>query len=33
MLVDHSKEYKNVIMKLFKIYIIQAVPFILLAKK
>jgi hypothetical protein len=31
--VNHSKEYKNVIIKPLKIYIIQAVPFILLAKK
>jgi hypothetical protein len=31
--VNHSKEYKNVIIKLFKIYIIQAAPFILLVKK
>jgi hypothetical protein len=31
--VNHSKEYENVIMKLFEIYIIQAAPFILLAKK
>jgi hypothetical protein len=33
MLVNYSKEYKNVIIKLFKIYIIQAAPFILLVKK
>jgi hypothetical protein len=33
MLVNHSKKYKNVIIKPFKIYMIQAVPFILLAKK
>jgi hypothetical protein len=33
MLVNHSKEYKNIIMKPFEIYIIQAAPFILLAKK
>jgi hypothetical protein len=31
--VNHSKEYKNVIIKPFKIYIIQAIPFILLTKK
>jgi hypothetical protein len=31
--VNHSKKYKNVITKLFKIYIIQAAPFILLTKK
>jgi hypothetical protein len=31
--VDYSKEYKNIIMKPFKFYIIQAVPFILLIKK
>jgi hypothetical protein len=33
MLVNHSKEYKNVIIKPLKIYIIQAVPFISLVKK
>jgi hypothetical protein len=33
MLVNHSKKYKNVITKPFKICIIQAIPFILLAKK
>jgi hypothetical protein len=33
MLVDHSKEYENVIMKLLKICIIQAAPFILLIRK
>ena len=33
MSVNHGKEYKNIIIKPFKIYIIQAVPFILLAKK
>jgi hypothetical protein len=33
MSVNYSKEYKNVITKPFKIYIIQAAPFILLAKK
>jgi hypothetical protein len=33
MLVNHSKEYKNIITKPFKIYIIQAASFILLAKK
>jgi hypothetical protein len=31
--VNYSKEYENIIIKLFKIYIIQAAPFILLAKK
>jgi hypothetical protein len=31
--VNHSKEYKNIITKPLKIYIIQAAPFILLAKK
>jgi hypothetical protein len=31
--VNHSKECKNVIIKLFEICIIQAVPFILLVKK
>ena len=31
--VNHSKEYKNVIIKPFKIYIIQAAPFILLIRK
>jgi hypothetical protein len=31
--VNHSKKYKNIIMKPFEIYIIQAVPFILLIKK
>jgi hypothetical protein len=31
--VDYSKKYKNVITKPLKIYIIQAVPFILLTKK
>jgi hypothetical protein len=31
--VDYSKKYKNIITKLFKIYIIQAAPFILLIKK
>jgi hypothetical protein len=31
--VNHSKEYKNVIIKPLKICIIQAVLFILLAKK
>jgi hypothetical protein len=31
--VNHSKKYKNVITKPFKIYIIQAVLFILLTKK
>jgi hypothetical protein len=31
--VNHSKEYKNVIIKPLKIYIIQVTPFILLVKK
>ena len=31
--VNHSKEYKNVITKPFKFYIIQAAPFILLVRK
>jgi hypothetical protein len=31
--VNYSKEYKNIIIKLFKICIIQAIPFILLVKK
>jgi hypothetical protein len=31
--VNHSKECKNVMTKPFKIYIIQAAPFILLVKK
>jgi hypothetical protein len=31
--VNYNKECKNVITKPFKIYIIQAVPFILLTKK
>jgi hypothetical protein len=33
MLVNHSKEYKNIITKPHKICIIQAAPFILLTKK
>ena len=33
MLVDYSKKYKNVIIKPLKIYIIQAILFILLVKK
>ena len=33
MLVNCSKEYKNVIIQLFKIYIIRAIPFILLVRK
>ena len=33
MIINHSKEYKNVITKSFKICIIQTTPFILLAKK
>jgi hypothetical protein len=33
MLVNYSKECKNIIIKPFEIYIIQAVPFILLIKK
>ena len=33
MLVDYSKECKNVITKPLKIYRIWAVPFILLTKK
>jgi hypothetical protein len=33
MLVNYNKECENIITKLFKIYIIQAVFFILLAKK
>jgi hypothetical protein len=33
MLVNHSKKYKNIITKPFEICIIQAAPFILLAKK
>jgi hypothetical protein len=31
--VNHSKECENVMIKSFKICMIQAVPFILLAKK
>jgi hypothetical protein len=31
--VNHSKECKNIIIKPFKICIIQAAPFILLTKK
>jgi peptide subunit release factor RF-3 len=31
--VNHSKECENVIIKLFEICIIQAIPFILLVKK
>jgi peptide subunit release factor RF-3 len=31
--VNYSKECENIIIKLFKICIIQAVPFILLIKK
>jgi hypothetical protein len=31
--INHSKECKNVIIKPFEIYMIQAVPFILLVKK
>jgi hypothetical protein len=31
--VNYSKKYKNIIIKPFKIYIIQAAPFILLVKK
>ena len=31
--VNHSKEYENIITKPLKIHIIQATPFILLAKK
>jgi hypothetical protein len=33
MLVNHGKEYKNIIMKFFEIYIIQAAPFILFNKE
>jgi hypothetical protein len=33
MLVNHSKKCENVITKLFEIYMIQAVLFILLTKK
>ena len=33
MTVDYGKEYKDIIAKSLKIYIIQAVPFILLIKK
>ena len=32
-MVNYNKEYKDVITKPFKIYIIQATPFILLARK
>ena len=32
-IINYSKECKNVIIKPLKIYIIQAVPFILLVKK
>ena len=32
-MVNYGKEYKNIIIKLFEIYIIQTAPFILLAKK
>jgi hypothetical protein len=31
--VNYIKKYKNIIIKPFKIYIIQAAPFILLVKK
>ena len=31
--LNYGKESKNIIIKLFKIYIIQATPFILLVKK
>ena len=33
MTVNHGKECKDIIMKYFEIYIIQATPFILLARK
>jgi hypothetical protein len=33
MLVNYSKEYKNIIIKPLEICIIQAAPFILLTKK
>ena len=33
MTVNYNKEYKNVITKPFKIYVIQAIPFILLTRK
>ena len=32
-MINCNKEYKNVIIKPFKIYKIQTTPFILLAKK
>ena len=32
-MADYGKEYKDIKVKPFKIYIIQATPFILLAKK
>ena len=31
--MDYGKKYKNIILKPFKICVIQAVPFILLVKK
>ena len=33
MTVDYGKKYKDIIIKSFKIYIIQTTPFILLVKK
>ena len=33
MTVSYNKKYKNIIIKPFNIRVIQAVPFILLAKK
>ena len=33
MTANYNKEYKDVILNPFKIYIIQAAPFILLAKR
>ena len=32
-IINYGKECKNIIIKLFKIYIIQAAPFILLVRK
>ena len=33
MMVNHGKEYKNIIIKPFEIYMIWAAPFILLVRK
>ena len=32
-MVNYSKKCRNIVIKLFKIYIIQAAPFILLVRK